>query len=154
MVLLLEAFFAGIELAAVFAKLLGFVPSTYATRLAREDRLRQVATAREIAAVLGGPEQPIASSARPLQTDAPGTLSANEMPAIDPSVGTFSASPPVAEEPDRDVPPGHERDARHNRQGPGWDRATSSTEDETRPSPDESDEMPPRRRRGRPPKAR
>lgn len=40
--LLLEVFLAGIELAAVFAKLLSFVPATYATRLARADQLRQV----------------------------------------------------------------------------------------------------------------
>ena len=44
-VFLLEVFFAGIELAAVFAKLLSFVPATYATRLAQDDQIRQVTTA-------------------------------------------------------------------------------------------------------------
>lgn len=54
-VLLLEAFFAGIELAAVFSKLLSFVPATYATRLAQEDHLRQAGAACQVAAALGTP---------------------------------------------------------------------------------------------------
>lgn len=147
-VFLLEMFFAGIELAAVFAKLLSFVSTTYATRLAREDQLRQVATAREIGAALEASEEPATGSAVSEHDDVPGTLTAVGTPIEGPSrtmaanEPDWIASPPADTDPDRIL------------LDPESVQATIEPSEGSSTGGRAPIGEPPRRRRGRPPKAR
>lgn len=154
-VLLLEVFFAGIELAAVFSKLLSFVPATYATRLAREDQLRQIATAREIDAALEVPAEQAAGTAVSERIDVPpGTLAAAGVTVSAGADGWPSGSP-MASKPDRAVSPPTDTDPDQNPQASVSSPATPEASEETSTFPSASvDEPPVRRKRGRPQKAR
>lgn len=152
-VILLEVFFAGIELAAVFSKLLSFVPATYATRLARADHLRQASTAREIAAALRGSGGEAADLVMPEYADTPGTLmSAGASPSAEPAEAPNAFSTATSAH-DGDVPAGSicvfadseeaGNDQTPPRHGEVVGQPASRLQDGQ-----------PRRRRGRPPKVR
>lgn len=123
----------------------------YATRLAREDQLRQIATAREVTAMLATPARPMDLDPAPGSDGPPGTMTA---------VGIPADADPLAKSASPEIDHWERGEAAHPNVDLDGQQDTMSDDVAGRdhgmmcPTVAPTGDRPPRRRRGRPPKAR
>src|SRR5262249_27671853 len=112
MVLMLDLMFMGIELGAVMAKMLGFIPMQYSRELARQEILGAVTASKELAddirhaIAAPGPDGKTGAAKLGVRRPPPGPTAAPIGAAAQPE-----PNPPAAEAPTRDAP-AHSKAAR------------------------------------------